>query len=125
MSLEHIHLSQKAKNQLVKLKKITGIKNWNILCRWAFCISLAEPSVPPPARIPIDSNVEMTWKVFGGQYNGIYLALLKQRCKQDGLSINAQNLMTQFRLHLHRGIGYLAADKSMTNISSFVKNVSL
>ncbi len=122
MSLEHIHLSQKAKGQLVKLKKITGIKNWNILCRWAFCISLAEPSVPPPTRIPIDSNVEMTWKVFGGQYYGIYHALLKQRCKQDGLSINAQTLSTQFRFHLHRGIGYLAADKNIKDISSLLQN---
>jgi DNA sulfur modification protein DndE len=123
MSLEHIHLSQKAKDQLVKLKKITGIKNWNILCRWAFCISLAEPSVPPPTRIPIDSNVEMTWKVFGGQYYSIYHVLLKQRCKQDGLSINAQTLSDQFRFHLHRGIGYLAADKNIKDISSLLHNV--
>ena len=122
MSLEHIHLSQKAKGQLVKLKKITGIKNWNILCRWAFCISLAESSVPPPAKIPIDSNVEMTWKVFGGQYEDIYLALLKERCKRDALTLEEQTLSTQFRLHLHRGIGYLAADKNIKDISSLLHN---
>jgi len=47
-------------------------------------------------------NVEMTWKVFGGQYYGIYHALLKQRCKQDGLSINAQTLSDQFKFHLQK-----------------------
>ena len=122
MSLEHIHLSQKAKDQLIKLKKITGIKNWNILCRWAFCISLAEPSIPPHAKIPIDSNVEMTWKVFGGQYEDIYLALLKERCKRDALTLDEQMLSTHFRLHLHRGIGYLAADKNIKDISSLLQN---
>ena len=81
---------------------ISTIFKTGILCRWAFCISLAEPSVPPSARIPIDSNVEMTWKVFGGQYYGIYHALLKQRCKQDGLSINALTLSDQFKFHLQK-----------------------
>ena len=123
MSLEHIHLSQKAKDQLIKLKKITGIKNWNILCRWAFCISLAEPTIPPHAKIPIDSNVEMTWKVFGGQYEDIYLALLKERCKRDALTLDEQTLSTHFRLHLHRGIGYLAADKNIRNITSLFYNI--
>jgi len=124
MSLEHIHLSQKAKDQLVRLKRTTGIKNWNILCRWAFCISLAEPNVPPFAKIPIDSNVEMTWKIFGGQYEDIYMALLKERCKRDDLTLEEQTLSTQFRLHLHRGIGYLAADKNIKDVSSLLHNAA-
>ncbi|MBC6474598.1 MAG: DndE family protein, partial [Hormoscilla sp. GM102CHS1] len=39
-------LSQTAKNQLTQLKRNTKIDQWNILCRWAFCRSLAEPSIP-------------------------------------------------------------------------------
>ncbi len=66
----------------------------------------------------------MTWKVFGGKYYSIYLALLKQRCKQDGLSINAQALADQFRLHLHRGIGYLAADKNIKDLSFLLQNTA-
>ncbi|XPM57645.2 MAG: DNA sulfur modification protein DndE [Leptolyngbya sp. IPPAS B-1204] len=53
-------------SQLIKLKRITKIDQWNILCRWAFCCSLAEPTLPSPMAIPVDSNVEMTWQVFGG-----------------------------------------------------------
>jgi hypothetical protein len=26
--------------QLIRLKTRTGITQWNILCRWAFCLSL-------------------------------------------------------------------------------------
>lgn len=125
MSLDHIHLSQQAKEQLVRLKTKTGIKQWNILCRWAFCLSLAEPSAPPLVKIPADSNVEMAWKVFGGQYHNIYYALLKERCMRDGFKATEDILADQFRLHLHRGIGYLFADKSVMDICSLIKKVTM
>lgn len=121
--IENIHLSQKAKDQLVKLKRNTKIQNWNILCRWAFCISLAEELTPPDANIPADSNVEMTWKVFGGPYSWIYWGLLKERCYRDDLGTEEEVLAKQFRLHLHRGIAYLAADKSVGNVSDLLRKI--
>jgi DNA sulfur modification protein DndE len=117
MPLEHITLSEKARDQLVKLKRVTGIQHWNILCRWAFCTSLAELTIPSPTKIPADSSLEMTWKVFGGSYEEIYLALLRQRCEHDGLGTTDEVLSMQFRLHLHRGIGYLAADKRLKTVA--------
>lgn len=116
MSIDRIQLSQQAKDQLLKLKRNTGIKHWNVLCRWAFCISLAEPAVPPNAKIPADSNVEMTWKVFGGPHHELYLALLKARCRRDGIETSEEVLATQLRLHLHRGIGYLFADRRIQRV---------
>jgi len=44
--IDRIRLSQTAKDQLTKLKRITKIDQWNILCRWAF-VALAEPTIPP------------------------------------------------------------------------------
>lgn len=113
MVIEHIRLSKQAREQLIRLKRYSGIEHWNVLCRWAFCRSLAEQSIPPPARIPADSNVEMSWKVFGGRHQEIYMALLKERCLHDGLGLEDEVLSTQFRLHLHRGIAYLANDRQM------------
>ena len=126
MVIEHIRVSQQARDHLIRLKRWTGIENWNVLCRWAFCISLAEPSVPAPTRIPADSSVEMTWKVFGGAHHDIYLALLKERCHKDGLGTSDEVISAQFRLHLHRGIGYLAAlvtDKQIKNVTDLVKRL--
>lgn len=126
MAIEHIRLSQQAKEQLTRLKRWTGIQNWNVLCRWAFCVSLAEPTVPPKTKILIDSSVEMTWKVFGGSYQDVYLALLKERCHRDGLGVSDDILAIQFRLHLHRGIAYLAAlvsDKQIKSISDLVRRI--
>jgi DNA sulfur modification protein DndE len=118
--IEHIRLSQQAKEQLIKLKRVTGIEHWNTLCRWALCVSLAEGSIPPPAKIPADSNVEMSWKIFGGRYADLYLALIKERCLRDRLDTDPETLAQQFRLHLHRGISYLAANKKLRKIEDLI-----
>ncbi len=123
MAIEHIRLSQRAKDQLIKLKRVTGIRHWNVLCRWALCISLAEQSVPPPAKIPADSNVEMSWKVFGGRYADLYLALVKERCLHDALGTDLETLTQQFRLHLHRGISHLASNRQLRKIDDLISLV--
>lgn len=124
MSLEHIRLSQTAKDQLVRLKRWTGIPHWNALCRWAFCVSLAEPGIPPTTKIMTDSSIEMSWKIFGGSYSNIYLAALKERCQRDGLGTDTETLATQLRLHIHRGIAYLAADRNIRHISALLDRVA-
>ena len=118
--VNNIKLSQTAKDQLVKLKRSTKIDQWNILCRWAFCRSLAEAAPPSIVPIPADSNLEMTWKVFGGDLADILTLALKQRCFQDGLGTTSEVLSQQFRLHLHRGIGYLAGDQNLRQIEHLV-----
>lgn len=119
--LERFKLSQTAKDQLVKLKRHTKIDQWNILCRWAFCRSLAEPTVPSTVPIPADSNVELTWRVFGGELADLLAIALIQRCRNDGLATDKETLATQFRLHLHRGIGYLAGDTNLRKIEDLVQ----
>jgi len=125
MSIEHVRLTKQAKDQLIRLKRRTGILNWNVLCRWAFCVSLAEPTPPPPMKKLPEGAVDMTWKVFGGTYHEIYLALLKERCKRDGHEINDEVLATQLRLHLYRGINYLIADRSSKGITSLLKRLPM
>lgn len=120
MAIEHIRLSQQGKDQLVKLKRVTGIEHWNILCRWALCVSLAEQSVPPNSKIPADSNVEMSWKVFGGRYADLYIALMKERCVRDGFGCDPEVVAQQFRLHLHRGISYLAGNRELRKVDDLI-----
>ncbi|MEM8602530.1 MAG: DNA sulfur modification protein DndE [Cyanobacteria bacterium P01_H01_bin.121] len=118
--VDRIKLSQTAKDQLVKLKRVTKISQWNVLCRWALCRSLAEPSLPSPVPIPADSNVEMSWQVFGGEIADQLLIALKQRCYGDEFGTDQETLATQLRLHLHRGIGYLAGDPNIKSIENLV-----
>ena len=120
MSIKQFRLSAQAREQLIRLKTRTGIGQWNVLCRWAFCLSLRQPSPPTPVEIPPDSNVELTWQVFGGEAQELCLALLKERCEQDGLGTSDEVLSRQFRLHLHRGIAYLASPHAIRSLADLV-----
>lgn len=120
MPVEHIRLSKAARDQLITLKRRTRIDHWNVLCRFGFCRSLAEPSIPPLTKLPADSNVEMTWRVFAGPYGEELWALLRQRCHDDGLALDEETLATQFRLHLNRGIGYLVGDPQVMDIAGLL-----
>jgi DNA sulfur modification protein DndE len=114
MIVETVRVSQQGKDQLSTLKRKTGIQNWNILCRWALCSSLAEKSVPPQSKIVTDSPIEIAWKTFTGDgMEEAYDALIRQRCKNDGLDSSKEGLAEQFKLHLHRGLGYLSANNNL------------
>jgi len=121
VSIKQVRVSAQARDQLIRLKTRTGIAHWNVLCRWAFCLSLRQPSPPADLDIPADSNVEMSWHVFGGDAHEVYLALLKERCVLDGMGTSDEVLARQFRLHLHRGISYLATPHTIRSISDLVQ----
>jgi DNA sulfur modification protein DndE len=63
----------------------------------------------------------MTWQVFGGEAHELYLALIKERCDRDGLGTSDEVLARQFRLHLHRGISYLATPQAIKGITDLVR----
>lgn len=121
MPVEHIRLSPTARDQLVTLTRRTKITHRNVLLRWAYCRSLAEANPPPAARIPTDSNIPpIDWNTFAGNYGDVLWALLRMRCHADGLALDEESLAAQFRLHLHRGLGYLVGDPRVTDIVGLV-----
>lgn len=121
MSIETVRISAQGREQLSRLKRYTGVENWNVLCRWAFCVSIAEATKPPMTIVKSEGGVEMTWKTFGGQQAELYLALLKNRCLQDGIDLDDGNLAEQLRLHLHRGLAYLAANRQVRSIVDLIE----
>lgn len=121
--VSRITLSSTAKYQLITLKRRTGIDAWNVLCRWALCLSLAEPTMPSPVSIPSDSNVELTWETFAGGLSDVLILALRQRCYSDGLILDDATIAQQFRLHLHRGIGYLNSNPHLKSIQALIQLV--
>jgi len=118
--VETVRLNRAARDQLTTLKRRTGIENWNVLCRWALCVSLAEPTRPRDVKLDGDGAVEMAWRTFTGGDDLTYAALIRQRCLNDGLSLSSQSLAQQLKLHLHRGIAYLVGSPKLRNISSML-----
>jgi DNA sulfur modification protein DndE len=56
-----------------------------------------------------------------GEGAKLYLAVLKERCVRDGLELSDETLLRQFRLHLHRGISYLATPQAIRSIGDLVR----
>ncbi|MFI7230612.1 DNA sulfur modification protein DndE [Nonomuraea angiospora] len=123
MSLDTVRLSQPAKDQLIKLKRVTGIKNWNVLCRWALAVSLQDETPPLVRDVVTDSNIEMSWRTFAGAYGDIYMALIRSRCLRDGSEPTEEACGRTLVTHLHRGIGYLAGRRDLNSVDDLIKAV--
>ena len=108
--VDTVRIDQRGKTQLVTLKRRTGLKNWNVLCRWALCASLAEESCPAKQHAGEMSNVEMSWHTFAGKNGDLYAALIAARCQRDKLGTDRETLAEQFRLHLQRGLTFLVGN---------------
>lgn len=120
MIVKQIKLSSQAKERLARLKGKTGIKNWNVLCRWALCYSLSEGTIPTDIQINSDSNVEMSWYTFAGEYSEVYDALMIAWCQKMNLSTDDATLSKYFKLNLERGIAYLSGTNFIKNIDDLL-----
>ena len=123
IKIDSIRLSQQSRDQLIRLKRLTGIEQWNTLCRWAFCLSLSEDSTPPKTKIPADSSVEMTWKTFAGDYSEIYHALLLDRVNREEDELTKESMLHCLRAHITRGITYLTARRELKEVSKLVEEI--
>ena len=121
MIIKQITLSSQSKEKLSRLKGKTGIKNWNTLCRWALCYSIGENTIPTDIPINADSNVEMTWFTFAGEYSEIYEAIVKAWCLNKGLPIDDETVAKYFKLHLERGSGYLSGTNFIKTLDDLLK----
>jgi len=102
--IENIRLGKIEHEMLLKIRRNTGIQNWNVICRWAFCLSLSIDDNPPQIDAKSDSSTEMTRKTFGGDNEGLYAALFNwspRLVSNDDDDSSAQKI---FRDHLRRGL---------------------
>jgi DNA sulfur modification protein DndE len=119
--MKQIRFSQDAKKHLSRLKGKTGIKNWNVLCRWALCYSLSEKTMPTNITVIADSNVEMSWHTFGGEYSDLYDAIMKAWCIEMGLPTDEGTIEKYFRLNMERGIMHLRGTGFIKNIDDLLE----
>lgn len=103
MNLTRVRFCDEADQRLRHLKARTALTA-NLLCRIGFCLSLEEPTIPDPAQYAEDSTREIERPTLTGQYDGLFLALLRERCAQDGLPTSGRIFEEQFRAHMNRGV---------------------
>jgi DNA sulfur modification protein DndE len=115
-----LRLGKQSRDNLIKIKRITGIEHWNIICRWALLVSLREPTRPVAPPETAEGGVEIAWKVFAGDLSDVLTSLLRMRLhKEQNTSENEATVA--LRAHVTRGLGYLASGTETKSISDFVK----
>lgn len=102
--LDRVRLTISERSLLSKLKSRTGIDNWNIFARWAFCYSIGKASEINLNEEDGEYGVEMSWVVFSGKNYKIYQDLLIQECSRLRLKPTKTNLNKVLRAHLRNGI---------------------
>lgn len=118
--IDTIRISKQGRDQLIKLRRQTGIEHWNVLCRWAFCVSIKENSTPPTITQKLEGGVEMTWKVFSGEMSELFSALTWLKVRHDNFDLSPEGAAICLRAHLHRGLAYLASGKETKSLSDFI-----
>jgi DNA sulfur modification protein DndE len=122
--VESVRIGKQGRDQLIKIRRQTGIENWNIICRWAVCVSLRESTPPPVPRERLEGGVEMTWKVFAGEESDLYAALIITRASKDGFTDLNDALGKCLRAHVNRGLSYLSSGTETRSISDFLRRWS-
>jgi DNA sulfur modification protein DndE len=118
---ETVRVSQRGKEILTRLKVKTGIEHWNVLCRWALCVSLQSDNAPPLLTSLQDSNIEMTWKTFAGSTSESLAAMVVMRAHVDRIDFSdSETLAKYFRSHLERGIAKLQAGKTLEDLVKWI-----
>ena len=102
--LDRVRLTISERSLLSKLKSRTGIDNWNIFARWAFCYSIGKASEINLNEEDGEYGVEMSWVVFSGKNYKIYQDLLSQECGRLKLEPTKTNLNKVLRAHLRNGV---------------------
>lgn len=124
MPIKTIRIVETDRDLLARLRRSTGVRGYNTLCRWAFCLSLADPNPTSVDPLGTASNLEIDWDVFAGSHKDVYWSLVAQRAHEDGLGTDDDVLIREFYRHLHRGLGLLANLSQRPSIRDLIAAVA-
>lgn len=122
-TIDLLRTSASVRNSLTRIKTITGIPNWNIICRWAFCLSLKQTSLPREVDEKLD-GIEIDFDTLVGKNKSIYTQLLINNLASHKVEIDKKNLTKYLYAHVNRGVNIIYTNKikdisglmSLTNI---------
>ena len=115
LTIDVLKTSTNLKNFLTRIKTNTGIANWNVICRWALCLSLKQTSLPREVDEKLD-GVEIDYDILVGKNKTIYTQLLINNLISHKVEIDKKNLTKYLYAHVNRGVNIIYTNK-LKNIS--------
>lgn len=120
IAIDTVRLDAETRNHFLTLKRRTGLENWNVLARWAFCTSLQDDTPLRPRQEKGLGAVEMTWSTFAGEADEVYLALLIARCSAENHRLSRDVVHSTLRGHIARGAARLVGNRRMKSLADFI-----
>ena len=109
-TIDLLRTSANVRNSLTRIKTITGIPNWNIICRWALCLSLKQTSLPREVDEKLD-GIEIDFDTLVGKNKSIYTQLLINNLISHKVEIDKKNLTKYLYAHVNRGVNIIYTNK--------------
>ena len=122
INIDQLRTSTSLKNLLTRIKGITSIQNWNVLCRWGFCFSIKQSTLPRMVDEKLD-GVEIDYDVLVGKNKIIYTQLLINNLRKNNIETNKENLTKYLYAHVNRGVNIIYNFK-MKTIKDLYKNIN-
>ena len=119
LTIDILRTSSNVKSSLTRIKTITGISNWNIICRWALCLSLKQTSLPREVEEKLD-GVEIDYDTLVGKNKSIYTQLLINNLVAHKVVVDKKNLTKYLYAHVNRGVNIIYTNK-LKDISGLFK----
>ena len=113
IKIETLRTTSNIKNILVRLKSITGVQYWNVVCRWGLCTSLKQSTLPRLVEEKLD-GVEIDYDIFVGKNKIIYTQLLLNNLKKHNVELTKDNTYKYLYAHVNRGVSILYNYKMKT-----------
>tara|TARA_B100000925_G_scaffold178492_1_gene134720 strand:- start:296 stop:676 length:381 start_codon:yes stop_codon:yes gene_type:complete len=110
LTIDILRTSSNVKSSLTRIKTLTGISNWNIICRWAFCLSLKQTSLPREVEEKLD-GVEIDYDTLVGKNKSIYTQLLINNLVTHNVAVDKKNLTKYLYAHVNRGVNIIYTNK--------------
>ena len=116
-----IRLNQTCKDQMNRIKRLTGLKQWNEICRIAFLLSINDSSPVNERMVDGENAVEMSWRTFGGDNEDIFSALVRYSMQRSKCSDEAPEFLYQ---HLIRGLRMLELRLEKGGVSLLLESLA-
>ena len=113
-----VRISTRGREILIKLKRYTGVGQWNTLCRIAYCYSLAIPTEPTQAPEKGDIALEIEWPTFAGPIRNELASLTVQRMVLVG--VLPGDAARYVRAHIERGLSGIQGVRDVAELVSLV-----
>ena len=136
MSLDFtLRCPKSVRDQLIWLKRQTGLSHYHTLCRWALCLSVADPRPVRLIGTEVDSaesegelfaegeskSFELPWYRLGQRDADILADILRARAISEGMEPTREVLQKLALAHIERGLARMMARKRIRSIADLVQ----